>query len=82
MNCLNLNLQAYECFKTLFVGVNAQDALTVERDSSSLQVKSLTAIQGMNTLWKVAIYCQNEAVKDLCRSLLCDLFLSLPKNQS
>jgi hypothetical protein len=29
MNCLNLNFQAYECFHTLLLGVNAQSGSLV-----------------------------------------------------
>jgi len=41
MNCLNLNLQAYECFHSLFVGVNAQEQamkIDLERDSNIVTV--------------------------------------------
>lgn len=35
MNCVHLTLQAYECFHTLFKGVNAQEgALTVDNESN------------------------------------------------
>lgn len=32
-------------------------------------------MQGLNTLWKIAIYCRNERVRDLSRDSLCDVFL-------
>ena len=39
MNCLNLNLHAYECFRSLFVGVNAQEgSLALDREGNILQV--------------------------------------------
>ena len=76
MNCLNLNLQAYECFRTLFVGVNAQGGtLTVDREGSIMQVSNFGQLQGMNTMWKIGISCQNEDVKEMCRRSLCDIFL-------
>jgi len=84
MNCLNLNLQAYECFRALFVGVNAQEGtLTLDREGSIMQVNNFGQLQGMNTMWKIGIYCQNEDVKEMCRSSLCDMFLlTKSKNQS
>ena len=82
MNCLNLNLQAYECFRTLFVGVNAQEGtLTPDAEGNIDAVSNFSQVQGLNTMWKIAIHCQNEDVKELCRSLLCDTFL-LTKSKS
>jgi len=37
MNCLNLNLQAYECFKTLFVGVNAQEGILIADQDGNIE---------------------------------------------
>jgi hypothetical protein len=86
MNCLNLNLQAYECFRSLFFGVNAQDGtLSLDREGQGqmTQVNNFSQLQGMNTMWKIAIYCQKEDVKEMCRSSLCDMFLlTKSKNQA
>jgi hypothetical protein len=84
MNCLNLNLHAYECFRALFVGVNAQEgSLALDREGNILTVANHAALQGMNTMWRISIQCQNEEVKELCRCSLCDLYLlTKPKSQS
>lgn len=77
MNCLNLNFQAYECFHALFLGVNNQEANLVldQSDGSMTQVNNFQSLQGIKTLWKIAINCREEAVKERCRCTLCDLYL-------
>jgi hypothetical protein len=76
MNCITLNLQAYECFSSLFIGVNQQEgSLTLDREGNLLQVGNFTQLQGLNTLWKIAIQCENEDVKEMCRRSLCDMSL-------
>lgn len=83
MNCVHLTLQAYECFHTLFKGVNAQEGtLTVDSESNIQKVSNFGQIQGLNTLWKISVNCKSENVKDLSRKLLCDIFLQIKsKNQ-
>jgi hypothetical protein len=82
MNCLNLNLQAYECFKNLFMGVNHQEGLIMlDRDGSIVNVSAVNKLQGINSLWKIGLHCHNEEVKEECRRTLCDLYL-LSKNKT
>ena len=77
MNCVNLNLQAFECFHSLFLGVNVQEGnLLLNPEDGSIQiVKNFAQMQGINTIWKIAIYCRNERVRELSRECLCDVFL-------
>ena len=77
MNCVHLNNQAYDCFHTLFLGVNNQEANVVldQQDGTMTQVNNFSQLQGINTMWKIAIHCQEESVKEKCRNILCDLYL-------
>ncbi len=50
MNCLNLNLQAYECFKHLFIGVNCQEQLlTLIKEGPLQSLTNLASVREMNT---------------------------------
>lgn len=76
MNCINLNQQAYGCFKNLFMGVNQQEGnLVLDQDGQIVSVNSVKQLQGINSLWKIGLYCHNEEVKEDCRRTLCDLHL-------
>lgn len=47
-----------------------------QNDNSVMtQVNQYSLLQGLKTMWKIAIHCQQESVKEKCRNLLCDLHL-------
>ena len=66
----------------LFHVVNQQEgSLLLDRDNVVIQVNNFGQLQGLNTLWKIAIHCENEDVKEMCRKSLCDMSL-LVKSKS
>jgi hypothetical protein len=77
MNCVNINLQAFECFRNLFVGVNVQEkAFTVEKETNAIEyVTNFDSLKGLNTMWKICLQCESEDVKEISRCILCDLYL-------
>lgn len=78
MNCVNLTMQAYECFNTLFKEVNAQEGtLVVDQEGRISKVQNVSQVQGLLTLWKISVNCKNEEVRGLCRKLLCDIYLQV-----
>ena len=78
MNCVNLGQLAFECFHTLFLGVNAQEgnlSLDNEEQKEILLVKHFDKIKGLKTLWKIATRSNLEKVREKSRDSLCDIFL-------
>ena len=40
-----------------------------------MKVDNFEKIQGLNSLWKISIFCRNEDVRNASRDLLCDMHL-------
>ena len=57
------------------MGVNIQaGGLKEDKDGAVIHVTNFTDLQGINTMWKIAIYCLDNDVKSVCRNRLVDLF--------
>jgi hypothetical protein len=55
--------------------VNIQTGgLKEDKEGSVIHVTNFGDLQGINTMWKIAIYCQDNEVKSVCRNKLVDLF--------
>lgn len=77
LNCDKINMQGFVCFKKLFLIVNEeQNFLEVQKEERVL-VNNLNALQGLESLWAIAIKCESQSVKDLCRDFLVDLYLKI-----
>jgi hypothetical protein len=40
-------------------------------------VNNLNKLQGLDSLWAIAIQCENQQVKDICKEFLVDLYLKI-----
>lgn len=77
LNFEKMNMEGFSCFKRLFLIVNEEDKLLEAPKEDRVVVINLNSLQGLDTLWLIAIMCENAAVKDLCKNFLVDLYLRI-----
>lgn len=79
LNFEKINLQGFNCFKRLFLIVNEEDkTLLVQKGGEErVTVLNLNNLQGLDSLWSIAIMSENSRVKEQCRDFLVDLYLKI-----
>ena len=57
-------MEGFNCFKRLFLIVNEEDKLLEIHKDERVVVVNLNTLQGLDTLWLIAIMCENITVKE------------------
>lgn len=82
LNFEKMNMEGFSCFKRLFLIVNEEDKLLEAPKEDRVVVINLNSLQGLDTLWLIAIMCDNAQVKELCKNFLVDLYLKIKTTKS
>jgi len=69
-----LGQAGFNCFKSLFLNVNAQNRF-LDLSDNDFTVLQLQKLQGFDCLWHVAILSTDDKVRKQSRDFLIDLFL-------
>lgn len=75
-------MEGFSCFKRLFLIVNEEEKLLEAGKEGRVVVINLNSLQGLDTLWFIAIMCDNAQVKELCKNFLVDLYLKIKTTKS
>lgn len=76
LDCSKLGQTGFNCFKLLFLNVNAQTRLLDIDQKGKFTVLKLAQLQGFDTLWQIAIFSADAQVRDQARNFLVDLYLN------
>lgn len=78
LDCSKLGIVGFNCFKLLFLNVNAQlGSLKLDQKyTGHFQVQTINNLQGFETLWHVAVLSTDSFVRDEARDFLVDMYLN------
>ena len=77
LDCSKLGIVGFNCFKLLFLNVNAQlGSLKIDQKyAGHYSVQNIGSLQGFDTLWHVAVLSTDSFVRDEARDFLVDMYL-------
>lgn len=64
LDCGKLGQTGFDCFKMLFLNVNAQTRMLDINQNGQFAVLKLSHLQGFDTAWQICICCKNALVRD------------------
>lgn len=76
LDCSKLGRTGFNCFKLLFLNVNAQTRLLDIDSKGRFTVLKLQSLQGFDTLWQIAIFSAEASVRDQAHNFLVDLYIN------
>lgn len=71
-----MNIRGFNCFRRLFLIVNEEEK-TLEIRKDRVYINNLNQLQGLDTLWGIAIQSEVKRVREICREFLVDLHLNI-----
>lgn len=71
-----MNIRGFSCFKRLFLIVNEEEK-TLEIKKDRVYINNLNQLQGLDTLWGIAIQSEVKKVREICREFLVDMHLNI-----
>jgi hypothetical protein len=77
-----MNLRGFNCFRKLFLIVNEEDKSLELQKEERVLVKNLNNLQGIDTLWSIAVFSEVPQVKEISRDFLVDLYLNVKTGSS
>lgn len=76
LDCSKLGQTGFDCFKHLFLQINASHRVLDMDQRGHFTVLKHTSLQGFDTAWQIAITSREAAVRDQARNFIVDLYFN------